>query len=150
MKLVIWDIDGTLADVEHRVGFVRNHPKNWAAFEAGIPHDGVLSQTAFLYRQMVQNPNITILLLTGRNESSRAITEKWLTENDLNGYDRLFMKSKSHMKDTDQKEAVLDAVIAEFGHAPCAVFEDRARVVSMWKRRGVFVFNVDQENSDGA
>jgi hypothetical protein len=145
MKLVIWDIDGTLANCEHRLGYVRSKPKNWAAFEAGIPHDTVLEKPAFLYRMMVQNPNITVILLTGRNETSRPETEKWLADNDLGGYDKLHMKPKSHVKDTDQKEAVLDAVIAEYGHMPCAVFEDRARVVAMWKRRGLFVFNVDQE-----
>ena len=39
--LVVFDIDGTLAKIDHRLGFVRSKPKNWKAFDAGIPNDKV-------------------------------------------------------------------------------------------------------------
>jgi hydroxymethylpyrimidine pyrophosphatase-like HAD family hydrolase len=33
--MVVFDIDGTLADNEHRVHYLHNHPKNWDAFLLG-------------------------------------------------------------------------------------------------------------------
>ena len=38
---IIFDIDGTVANIDHRLDYVRSHPKNWNAFDAGIPNDGV-------------------------------------------------------------------------------------------------------------
>ena len=146
MKLVIFDIDGTLADCEHRLHHIRSKPRRFDRFERDIPHDTVILAVANIYRRLVADPSVTVLLLTGRNESARYETEKWFVDNDLVGYDRLFMKpsGKSFMPDTEQKENVLDQVIHLYGQAPDAVFEDRARVVKMWKKRGVFVINVDQ------
>lgn len=141
---VIFDLDGTLADCEHRVKHVRDGNRNWAAFHAGIPDDGVMEPVAMIYRTMVANPDMRVFLLTGRNESDREITENWLYKHKLTGYDALHMKQKPHMKDTEQKGAVLDMLVHTYGQMPVAVFEDRPRVVKMWNERGVFVFDVAQ------
>lgn len=36
MALICFDIDGTLANIEHRLDCVRTKPKNWKAFDAAI------------------------------------------------------------------------------------------------------------------
>jgi len=38
-ELVIFDIDGTLADVSERIHHVSKKPKNWNAFFAGMAQD---------------------------------------------------------------------------------------------------------------
>jgi len=38
-KAIIVDIDGTLADVEHRVHHVQNEPKDWKSFNENMEHD---------------------------------------------------------------------------------------------------------------
>ena len=40
-KAIIVDLDGTLADVEHRVEFVRITPKNWKEFNDRMIHDPI-------------------------------------------------------------------------------------------------------------
>lgn len=144
MRYVIFDLDGTLTDCEHRLHHIRSKPRRFDRFERDIPLDGVIEAVAGIYRRFVADPDVTVILLTGRNETSRGTTEQWLTDNDLTGYDALYMKEESFMQDVVQKEGVLDALIARYGGMPEMVFEDRARVVEMWKRRGVFVLNVDQ------
>ena len=36
---IIFDMDGTLADVSHRKHFVENNPKNWEAFYKAMIND---------------------------------------------------------------------------------------------------------------
>ena len=43
---IIFDIDGTIADIEHRRVYVRSKPKNWRAFIKAIPKDGLIVPTA--------------------------------------------------------------------------------------------------------
>jgi phosphoglycolate phosphatase-like HAD superfamily hydrolase len=38
-EIVIFDIDGTLADVSERIHHVRKKPKNWNAFSQGMAQD---------------------------------------------------------------------------------------------------------------
>jgi phosphoglycolate phosphatase-like HAD superfamily hydrolase len=38
-EIVIFDIDGTLADMSERIHHVRKKPKNWNAFFQGMAHD---------------------------------------------------------------------------------------------------------------
>lgn len=49
--LVVFDIDGTLANIEHRLDYVRSKPKNWKAFDAGIPNDKVNEPVAAIFGQ---------------------------------------------------------------------------------------------------
>ena len=39
--IIVCDLDGTLANCEHRVHHVQNKPKNWDAFYAGVREDEV-------------------------------------------------------------------------------------------------------------
>jgi len=39
MTTVIFDVDGTLANCEHRMHWIRHRPKNWAAFNRAMPYD---------------------------------------------------------------------------------------------------------------
>src|SRR5688500_361977 len=42
-KIVIFDIDGTLADISERIHHVKNKPKNWKAFFAGMAQDKTIN-----------------------------------------------------------------------------------------------------------
>lgn len=43
-QLVVFDVDGVLADVRHRLHFLRTRPKDWPAFFAAVPDDPPLAQ----------------------------------------------------------------------------------------------------------
>ena len=40
MSKVIFDLDGTLADIDHRLHFIQNGNKQWDEFYAACPNDG--------------------------------------------------------------------------------------------------------------
>ena len=147
--LVVFDIDGTLANIEHRLDYVRSKPKNWKAFDAGIPNDKVNMPVAKVFYAMAAEGN-TIVLASGRNERTREATEKWLYENSFFGFDiKLYMrKADDFRNDSIVKREMLDEIIADYGKKPDMVFDDRPRVVNMWRDAGIFVFDVYQGKED--
>jgi hydroxymethylpyrimidine pyrophosphatase-like HAD family hydrolase len=146
--LVVFDIDGTLANIEHRLDYVRSKPKNWKAFDAGIPNDKVNEPVAEVFDAMAMH-NHDIVLASGRNERSRLATESWLRKNEMIGYDRLYMRKADDFRSDDiVKQEILDQIIADYGKKPDMVFDDRPRVVRMWRDNGIFVFNVYQGEED--
>ena len=147
--LVVFDIDGTLANIEHRLDYVRSQPKNWEAFDAGIPNDEVNEPVAQMFWVLKLQPKHTIIFASGRNERSRQATENWLRKNALNGYQKLYMRKTDDRRCDDiVKQEILDQIVADYGRKPDMVFEDRPRVVRMWRDNGIFVFNVYQGDED--
>lgn len=148
MALICFDLDGTLANIEHRLDYVRSKPKNWKAFDAGIPNDKVNRPVAEVFISMMAMKH-TIVLASGRNERSREATEDWLRKNSLNAYEKLYMRKAGDFRSDDiVKQEILDQIIADYGKKPDMVFDDRPRVVRMWRDNGIFVFNVYQGEED--
>lgn len=146
--LVCFDIDGTLANIEHRLDYVRSKPKNWKAFDAGIPNDKVNDHVAKVFWALADAKH-DIVLASGRNERSRRATVDWLEENLLNDYQTLYMRKTDDFRSDDiVKQEILDQIIADYGRKPDMVFDDRPRVVRMWRDNGIFVFNVYQGEED--
>lgn len=147
--LVVFDIDGTLANCEHRLGYIQNKPKNWAAFDAGIPNDTVISKVAEVFHSL-KNAGNKIIFVTGRNERNRDATATWLQANDLWSYtSKLYMRKADDFRSDDiVKREILDEIVVDFGRKPDMVFEDRPRVVRMWREAGIFAFDVHQGEED--
>lgn len=152
MKILIcFDLDGTLANIEHRVHWVRTAPRNWAAFEAGIPYDTVNAPVAKIFEDLAKNPYSTaqVLIASGRSEASRAATEKWLKENFLTGYLKLYMrKDLDYRSDVVVKQEILEEIVRDYGRKPDMVFDDRKSVVDMWRRNGIWVFDCNQSGEE--
>jgi hypothetical protein len=147
MALICFDLDGTLCNIEHRLGYVRSKPKNWAAFDAGIPNDKVNEPVAEAFRSLAAFN--TIILASGRNENSRDATEKWLHNNGFYEYDKLYMRKADDFRSDDIiKREILDEIIVDYGKKPDMVFDDRKRVVDMWRRNGIWVFDCNQSGEE--
>lgn len=145
--LVVFDIDGTLANIEHRLGYVRSKPKNWKAFDAGIPNDKVNEPVAEIYRQMIYAGH-NVVLATGRNKRSHDATVDWFVKNDLPRRKLYMRKADDFRSDDIVKQEILDEIIADYGKKPDMVFEDRPRVIRMWRDNGIFVFDVFQGDEE--
>ena len=142
--LAVFDLDGTLADIGHRLDYVRSKPKNWKAFDAGIPNDKVNEPVAEVFDAMVMGGH-TVILASGRSERSRIATQDWLRKNSFSMYQKLYMRKADDFRSDDiVKLEILDEIIADYGKKPDMVFDDRPRVVKMWRSQGIFVFDVYQ------
>ena len=146
--LIACDIDGTVANLRHRLNFIQTKPKNWDAFDAAIPYDTVNEPVATVVKALVATGEHDFIFVSGRNERCRVSTEEWLADNQF-WYEKLYMrKLKDYRRDDIVKSEILDRVIEDWGKKPDMVFDDRRRVVEMWHERGVFCFNVLQGFKD--
>ena len=84
MPVAVFDIDGVLADVRHRLRHVRSKPKDWQAFFADAVRDEPHPQGLALLREMARDHDV--LLLTGRPEHTRPQTQAWLESYGLGAY----------------------------------------------------------------
>lgn len=139
-KTIIFDIDGTLADGEHRMHLIRAEgKKDWQTFFNLALDDPPHQEIQWLNHIMAERDDVELLVLTARPEKRRAITEKWLEDHDIM-HTELILKTDEEealrVTDHDFKERVLDELIAQ-GRKPYMVFEDRQAVVDMWRRRGI-------------
>jgi hypothetical protein len=134
------DLDGTLCDVSHRRQWVATQPKNWDAWNAGIAEDKL---NLPVYNTVVAlSQYFDIVLVSGRGEEYRQVTEEWLERNNVT-YSKLFMRPAGDFRPDDEIKAEL-ADEVEKTYKILGVFDDRKRVVDMWIARGVFVFDVGQ------
>lgn len=78
-KIAVVDIDGVIADVRHRLHFVKGSPRDWDGFFDAAPFDGVLLRGRSWIEDALAS-GLDIVYLTGRPERCRAATQGWLAE----------------------------------------------------------------------
>lgn len=140
-KAIIVDIDGTLADVEHRVHHVQKENKDWRAFNEGMVSDS-LNQWCFDLVKGMQAKDYKIVFLTGRSEPWRGPTEEWIKKHGLD-YDHLYMRpAKDRREDFEVKKDIYQNQIAK-DYEVMFVLEDRASVVKMWRSIGLVCLQCD-------
>ena len=139
-KLVVFDIDGTLADLSHRRHFVASKPKNWNAFDAAIPFDKPFDDIIYVLKTYYKLKH-KIILCSGRSERTRTVTVNWLRANDI-PYTQLYMRTDNdHRQDSIVKVELLNMIREEHGE-PFLWFDDRQQVVDAIRAQGVRVLQV--------
>lgn len=79
--LAVFDIDGVLADVTHRLRFLESRPKDWDGFFAAAPADPPLAEGVALAKEAAAD--CEVVYVTGRPEQCRTDTVDWLRRHDL-------------------------------------------------------------------
>lgn len=137
-KDVIVDIDGTLADVTHRLHHVRGRRKKWKKFFALMSEDKPISEVITRVQDLAGEYNI--YLVSGRPDDYRDITTEWLKLHDV-PYEALYMRRAGDFRPDDiVKQEILDEHFDK--HNIELVIEDRPRVIRMWKSNGLKVEDV--------
>jgi phosphoglycolate phosphatase-like HAD superfamily hydrolase len=80
--IAVFDIDGVVADVRHRLHHLRGWG-DWSAFFDDAASDPLLDEGARLVAALAGEHEI--VWLTGRPEWLRSVTEDWLERHDLPG-----------------------------------------------------------------
>ena len=146
-KKVIFDLDGTLADITVRRALstdATNGKMDWDVFfdrdniKLDVPNAPVIKMA-----QMLKSQGFTIVIFSGRSKVSYRTTRQWLIQNDV-PFDMLQMRPTDdyhhYMKDSDLKQMWLDTLIDK--DDVFAVFDDRQQVVDMWRSNGLTCFQV--------
>jgi phosphoglycolate phosphatase-like HAD superfamily hydrolase len=79
--VAVFDIDGVLADVTHRLHYLQRYPQRWDRFFAAADGDPLLAEGATRVRAALVDHDV--IYLTGRPERSRRLTERWLRQHGL-------------------------------------------------------------------
>lgn len=149
--LYIFDLDGTLANCAHRLCYINGETKNWRAFFEACADDRPIHSTIATLKAL-RRSGAEIRIWTGRSDEVRVLTLEWLHRhgcmrslwNPLRRASELRMrKAGDHRPDHELKLEWLNAEIDWWGgEYITAVFEDRARVVQMWREAGVPCYQV--------
>jgi predicted kinase len=133
-ECVICDIDGTLAHCKDRNIF------DWSKVDQDFIDEQVRDFVNYQYEK-----GIKILIVSGRDEICRGLTEKWLKDNDVH-YHEFFMRPLNNReKDTIIKRRILINDIVK-KYFPILVIDDRNCVCQMWRSVGLKVFQVAEGN----
>ncbi len=125
-SIVVFDLDGVLADVRHRLHHVRGRRRNWDAFFAAAPRDPVLAEGAAAART-AQAGGHGVVYLTGRPERCRDDTLAWLAEHGLPPGD-LFMRPEHDRRPARFTKVAMLRRLART-HTVAAVIDDDAAVI---------------------
>ena len=140
--IVIWDIDGTLANIDHRRAWV-DGSKGYKDFDKF--YDLMVEDPPYI--DMVGMCNMqhlntwTIFFCTGRPESYRQQTEQWLKDHGvlaaLKDINLLMRPDKLRYKpDFVIKEQMMND-LHEAGYEIHMVWEDRDQACKMWRSHGL-------------
>ena len=135
MKTYIFDIDGTIANTDHRVHHLEGDKKDWKSWYAKAHNDTPYWEIVDLMH-LAWNAGIKVIICTGRDENCREETKEWLDKHGL-PYDQLYMRKKGDRRDDTIVKFELLEKMHEHGYDPVLVFEDRDRVVQMWRDAGL-------------
>jgi hypothetical protein len=147
MKYIIIDIDGTVSNPELRLNFIQEEPKDWDNFykycEEDYPHEDIIELLKKLY---YSDTIYRFLFCTGRRESCREDTRKWIHKhiNFLSGESTLLMRENGDKRhDTKVKpELLLSKNILPID--VWFILEDRNSMVKKWRELGYRCLQVQE------
>jgi hypothetical protein len=153
-NVIICDIDGTIADVRHRLHYIQTDGTKKAKPDWDSFHAACVDDTPFLDVIRVVDAlrmgtcgcgyrRLNLYFLSGRNDVVREQTERWLDSvADFGNYEALVMrKAGDRRPDTEIKLEM----IRQLGLTPddvLCIFDDRQCVVDMWRENGYRVMQV--------
>lgn len=142
-KAVIFDLDGTIANIDHRLKYISGSEKNYDLFNAACGLDHPYMDIKSLLQIIFDSGEYKILIVTGRDGSEAERTVAWLTYHKI-PFDSLYMrKPKDKRSDVDVKmDIYMDEIIRKYNVE--MVFEDRDRVVNMWRELGLRCLQVKE------
>lgn len=139
-KIILCDVDGTIANVDHRLNYVRD--KNWDQFFDAMYNDKPIFSTYDKMIKDVDSNNAFLIFVTGRTEKYREMTIDWINKH-YNLYRTsylLFMRPNgNYSKDFLLKEYFLTKLFQNFNII--RVYDDRPSVIRMWKQHQLEVID---------
>lgn len=148
MWTYIFDIDGTLADITHRLHFVKGkhidagEPPDWDMYLDACGNDTPIQPVIELNRRL-RAMGQYVILITGRNGGWRDETRAWLKKHGVM-YDELHMRDENDRRpDYVVKRELYEAWKGKNPDKQVlGVFDDRDRVVQMWRDLGLQCYQV--------
>jgi hypothetical protein len=148
MDCVILDIDGCLANNDHRLHHIRTSPKDYESFYSAMVDDTPISDIIWLVDLIItaqyEQEDFVLFVCTGRPEDYREETEAWLStyaprlHNCM--YEISMRPSGDHRENSVVKNEMIES-IKQQGFNIRLVLEDNPNVITMLQENNITVMN---------
>lgn len=138
-KAIIWDLDGTIACGKHRLHLlppkeIAHLNESWDDFNLASSGDSPIENNVAIMKAL-KDQGFYTLILTGRSDIAKKITEEWLYDNNI-PYDYLVMRrADDNRKDTEVKEMCIRSLMRFYNIVCC--FDDLEHVVHHIRSLGI-------------
>ena len=149
VKLYVFDIDGTLANINHRKHHLtgKNGRKNWEPFFRD-QHLDAPYWPVFDVMKALSMTGHKCIIITGRMEQHRDVSLKWVQDHydgDFHNEDLFMRQDNDHTDDDELKwNMVQDILEANPEYELAALFDDRHRIIDKFRENGVYAFECNQ------
>jgi FMN phosphatase YigB (HAD superfamily) len=135
----IFDVDGTLANVDPYLYHIRGSNRDYNAFhEASI--DALPNIEVVQMLNNAVSDQHAILIVTSRKEKYRGLTSMWLAKNNIRSH-ALFMRADDDSRpDYEAKRDMLDKIntLWDVVHA----VDDNPNVIKLWEDHGILTTKI--------
>lgn len=147
---IICDIDGTVADLTHRLHFVapandwpadKKFKPDWDAFFAHVDQDPPIKPVVKVVRALLDAGH-RIIFVTGRPQRLQGVTAHWLSQQFKLRNSLLYTRRDGDFRADDIIKRELLQQLREEGFSPQLAIDDRKRVVDMWRAEGLICMQV--------
>ncbi len=141
-SIVIFDLDGTLCDCEHRLHHLSKQKKDWDAFHSACALDSPNTPLVRLLK-LLKDTGHTIAICSGRPDTYQDITRAWLAKYAGTDFQLYMRKAGDHRPDTIVKREMLRKIGKD---NVLFVIDDRKSVVDMWRSEGLLCLQCAEGN----
>lgn len=146
--LYIFDLDGTLALIEHRKHHLQDtDSQKWRRFYAACDKD-TPNEPVIKTMEHLRAAGADVWIFSGRSDEVRDKTVVWLAQNtsfmtwELEQGVLTMRREGDYTADDELKQQWLAGMLVDDRRRLVAAFDDRDRVVQMWRANGVPCFQV--------
>lgn len=150
MKTIIFDIDWTIANCEHRLHLIKEQdPKDYIKFYMNCDKDEPISQVIEILERFNENRKYDLALITWRSEICSEKTRDWI-ENETGIKPAEYTLYMRDFDDHRPAHEVKKEVIKEYFDVKeiHAIFEDCPKCVAMYRELWLFVFDVNHRTDN--
>ena len=142
-RLAIFDLDGTLINVDSVRHYVEGKYKNFDSFHNESLNCPPFENVINLINVMHSLSDVYIAIVTGREEKYRDVSEQWLSINNVSYSVLLMRKNYDYRKNVIIKREIYESI--EDSLSPFVAIDDTLDLRYMWKDIG-FSLVYDPQN----
>ena len=142
--IIICDIDGTIANIDHRLHYVKGEKKDWKGFFSQMHLDTVREDVLKMLWDY-QEAGHQIIFVSARPEDYKDSTNEWLRNNVFDrgvSYEGLIMRRSGDKRDDVEVKGDIYHQLFKGKYEIEAVIDDRPKVIRMWKLNNLNVHDV--------
>lgn len=138
---IVFDMDGTLSNLDHRLHYIQSAHPNWDMFFSECDKDLPVRPVVAVAKAMLQ-VGYKLIVVSARSQVVYDKTRKWLDSIGLQAAELILVRpEKDHSPDQILKQKWLDSVDKR---QILFTVDDRQRVVDTWRANGLTCFQCNQ------